>query len=310
MITGTLIIVYMDDMFIFHKDLNILKENMKITLKRLRDNDLYLKPSKCEFHKTKIEYLGMVIEEGKVSMDTSKWKGFKIGRSPLLSNKLEDSLVLEISTTNLFEISPTSRTCWMTFWGRTKDLIGPKIARMHSKVWRNDSLKNWSWCHGPCSVTFFLKNNQRMAPTESPMMADSPLFSATITTGHPRRTYIRALSEYFLHSDTTNKTCIPIIVITNQHHVLSTTAQPEPHHAPHTFHVLGQSYRARTISWGHGSRAPQGLARIYVGILRHPPEYESPHYMFIILPYALQVNSLYVYVLPLYKYSSLLYVFH
>jgi len=60
-------------------------------------------------------------------------------------------------------------------------------------------------CHGPCSVTFFPKNNHRTAPTESPMMAASPLFSATITTSHLRRTYIRALSEYFLHSATTNK---------------------------------------------------------------------------------------------------------
>jgi len=110
-------------------------------------------------------------------------------------------------------------------------------------------------CHGPCLVTFFLKNNQRMAPTEPLMMATSPLFSATITTGHLRRTYIGAPSEYFLHSATTNTTCILIIVITNQHHVLSTTAQPQPHHAPHTFHVLGQSHRACTslevMSCGH-----------------------------------------------------------
>jgi len=35
---------------------------------------------------------------------------------------------------------------------------------------------------------------------ESPMMAASPLFSATITTGHPRQTYIGAPSESFLHS--------------------------------------------------------------------------------------------------------------
>ena len=38
--------------------------------------------------------------------------------------------------------------------------------------------------------TFFPKNNQRMAPKESPMMAAPPLFSATITTGHLRQTYI------------------------------------------------------------------------------------------------------------------------
>jgi len=53
-----------------------------------------------------------------------------------------------------------------------------------------------SFCHGPCSVTFFLKNNQRTAPTESPMMAALPLFSATVTTSHLRRTYIGAPSEY------------------------------------------------------------------------------------------------------------------
>jgi len=138
------------------------------------------------------------------------------------------------------------------------------------------------------------------------MMAASPFFSATITTGHPHWTYIGAPPEYFLHSDTTNKTCIPIIVITNQHHVLSTAAQPEPHH---TFHVPGQSHCACTSSQGHESRSRQGPARIYIGILWHPPEYESPYYMFILLPYALHVNSLYVYVLSLYKYSSLLYVF-
>ena len=86
-----------------------------------------------------------------------------------------------------------------------------------------------SSCHGLCLVTFFPKNNQRMALTESPMMAASPLFSATITTSHLRRTYIGAPSEYFLHSTTTKRTCILIIVITNQHHVLSTAAQPQPH---------------------------------------------------------------------------------
>jgi len=162
--------------------------------------------------------------------------------------------------------------------------------------------------HGLCSVTFFPKNNQRMAPTESPMMAASPLFGATITTGHLRRTYIGTPSEYFLHSATTKTTYILIIVITNQHHVLSTTAQPQPHHAPHTFHVPGQSHCMHQ-SRGHESRSPQGPARIYVGILQHHPKYESPCYMFILLPYTLHDNSLYVYVLSLYKYSSLLYVF-
>jgi len=100
------------------------------------------------------------------------------------------------------------------------------------------------------------------------------------------------------------QTCILIIAITNQHHVPSTAAQPEPHHAPHMFHVSGQSYRARTSSWGHGSQLPQGLAKIWVSILRHPLEYKSFRYMFhsttICSPnYLLICSCLY-----LYKYLS------
>jgi len=77
LIGGSIIIVYMDDMFIFESKLPPLIENTKTVLQRLRDNDLYLKPSKCKFHKTKIEYLGLVIEEGKISMDTTKLKGIR-----------------------------------------------------------------------------------------------------------------------------------------------------------------------------------------------------------------------------------------
>ena len=77
LIRGSIIIVYMDDMLIFESELPPLIENTKTVLQRLRDNDLYLKPSKCKFHKTKIEYLGLVIKEGKTSMDTMKLKGIQ-----------------------------------------------------------------------------------------------------------------------------------------------------------------------------------------------------------------------------------------
>ena len=64
-----IVIIYMDDVFIFAPDEITLKENTKRVLARLQENDLFLKPAKCEFNKTKVEYLGMVIEEGKISMD-------------------------------------------------------------------------------------------------------------------------------------------------------------------------------------------------------------------------------------------------
>ena len=37
---------------------------------------MFLKAKKCEFNKTKMEYLGLVVEEGKISTDLIKVKGF------------------------------------------------------------------------------------------------------------------------------------------------------------------------------------------------------------------------------------------
>ena len=72
-----LIIVYMDDILIFASTKEELQRTTKTVLEILREHDLYLKPKKCEFEKTKIEYLGMIIEEGKISMDQVKLAGIR-----------------------------------------------------------------------------------------------------------------------------------------------------------------------------------------------------------------------------------------
>ena len=54
-----IIIIYMDDLFLFAKDLTLLEENTKRVLQWLLD----IKPRKCEFARTKVEWLGMIIEE-------------------------------------------------------------------------------------------------------------------------------------------------------------------------------------------------------------------------------------------------------
>ena len=47
------------------------------TLKLLAANSLYLKPEKCEFYRTKVEYLGFIISEKGVSMDPKKVAAIK-----------------------------------------------------------------------------------------------------------------------------------------------------------------------------------------------------------------------------------------
>ena len=80
MINECVIIVYMDDIFLFTPDEITLTNNIKRGLQRLQDTNLFLTVTKCEFNKTKVEYLGMVIEEGKISMDPGNWQASEIGQ--------------------------------------------------------------------------------------------------------------------------------------------------------------------------------------------------------------------------------------
>jgi hypothetical protein len=59
----------MDDILIPAKTKGELRERTLIVLKKLKENNLFLKPEKCEFEQTKVEYLGFIISEGKVQMD-------------------------------------------------------------------------------------------------------------------------------------------------------------------------------------------------------------------------------------------------
>jgi Reverse transcriptase (RNA-dependent DNA polymerase) len=70
-----LIIVYMDDILAFSKTINGLKKIKQIILEKAWEYDLYFKAKKCKFRKPKIEYLGLVVEEGKLVMDPAKLKG-------------------------------------------------------------------------------------------------------------------------------------------------------------------------------------------------------------------------------------------
>ena len=64
------VIIYMDNILIATEDdLQIHRKLVNQVLERLAKLDLYLKPSKCQFEVRKIEFLGVVLEGGTVTMD-------------------------------------------------------------------------------------------------------------------------------------------------------------------------------------------------------------------------------------------------
>ena len=64
--------VYLDDILIYSPT---LEEHWRIThkvLKQLQQHDLYLRLEKCKFKQEEVEYLGLIICQGKVAMDPIK----------------------------------------------------------------------------------------------------------------------------------------------------------------------------------------------------------------------------------------------
>ena len=69
------VLIYLDDILIFHNDLETHHRVVREVLNKLRENKLYLKPEKCEFDALEVEYLGMIISQGSVRMDPVKVDG-------------------------------------------------------------------------------------------------------------------------------------------------------------------------------------------------------------------------------------------
>jgi hypothetical protein len=87
LITEGVISIYLDDILIFT---NSLEEHCQIThlvLERMHNHKLYLRPEKCKFEKTRIEYLSVIISHNKVEMDPVKIAG--VANWPTPSNKKE-----------------------------------------------------------------------------------------------------------------------------------------------------------------------------------------------------------------------------
>ena len=86
------VVVYLDDILIFT---DTIKEHWAVTRRvmgLLQKYKLFLKLEKCEFEKTTVEYLGVVISHNSVEMDPVKVAG--VADWPVPTNKKEEQSFL------------------------------------------------------------------------------------------------------------------------------------------------------------------------------------------------------------------------
>ena len=85
LISEGVVVVYLDDILIFTKTLEEHQKLICWVMELLQQHGLSLKPEKCEFKKTSVEYLGVVVSHNSVKMDPAKVAG--VAEWPTPSNK-------------------------------------------------------------------------------------------------------------------------------------------------------------------------------------------------------------------------------
>jgi hypothetical protein len=70
-------IVYLDDILIFSKTKEEHDEHLRRVCDRLRGAELYAKPSKCQFYRQEMEFLGFIIGTQGIEMDPSRVQTIK-----------------------------------------------------------------------------------------------------------------------------------------------------------------------------------------------------------------------------------------
>ena len=66
------LVVYMDDLLIFSKDEESHIKHLNTVLCRLREHKLFVSPKKCEFMKSEIDFLGLVVGKNGIRVNPLK----------------------------------------------------------------------------------------------------------------------------------------------------------------------------------------------------------------------------------------------
>ncbi|KAL0163605.1 hypothetical protein M9458_039358, partial [Cirrhinus mrigala] len=83
------VVVYIDDILIYSRNLAEHRQHIQQVLHKLREYSLYLKIEKCEFHQPPLQFLGYVISAEGVQMDQGKVSAIQEWPQPLTVKELQ-----------------------------------------------------------------------------------------------------------------------------------------------------------------------------------------------------------------------------
>jgi len=66
------LVIYLDNFLVFSDNLKEHKKHVWLVLERMHEAGLYLKVSKCEFHKEEVEFLSFIVGQNGMRMDPKK----------------------------------------------------------------------------------------------------------------------------------------------------------------------------------------------------------------------------------------------
>ena len=118
-------VAYLDDILIFAEDLTLLNKKLSSNVLACLEKYDLLKPEKCSFAQTSIEYLSIIISEAQIKMYLAKVKGITDWPTPRIVKQVQAFLGFCTSINNLSRISQTLHKLCSTSQER----------RSHSFIW-------------------------------------------------------------------------------------------------------------------------------------------------------------------------------
>ena len=71
-VADAFLVIYLDDILIFSKNMEEHLEHLRLVMRRLRDHGLVVRPHKCTFACDEMEFLGVVVGKGGARPDNTK----------------------------------------------------------------------------------------------------------------------------------------------------------------------------------------------------------------------------------------------